>query len=75
MVEVTISKNTYNELLEKALRYDYLKNIIREDIFSSPPTKDAREVVRAFENTGLYRQKFISGLKKGLACSSYFEKK
>lgn len=73
MQTVTISKKEYEDLIEKKLRYDYLHHIIEEDIFSPPPTKDIKTIVKAFQNTGLYNEKFISSLEKGLKRSSYFK--
>lgn len=73
METVTISKKEYQELIEKKLRYEYLHQIIESDIFSPPPTKDINEVIDAFKKTGIYNQKFIAGLEKGLKRSSYFK--
>jgi hypothetical protein len=73
MQTVTISKKEYEELIEKKLRYEYLHQIVEGDIFSSPPTKDIKEIINAFKKTGLYNQKFIDSLKKGLERSLYFK--
>ncbi|MDP3296034.1 MAG: hypothetical protein Q8N09_00305 [Thermodesulfovibrionia bacterium] len=73
MQTVTISKKEYQELIEKKLRYEYLHQIIEDDIFSPPPTKDTKEIIYAFKKTGLYNQKFIDSLEKGLKHSSYFK--
>ena len=73
MQTVTIPKKEYEELIEKKLRYEYLYQIIEGDIFSPPPTKDIKEIIDAFKKTGLYNQKFIDSLKKGLKRSSYFK--
>ncbi len=64
MQTVTISKKEYKELIEKKLRYEYLHQIIEEDIFSPPPIKDIKELIKAFQKTGLYNQRFIDSLKK-----------
>ncbi len=73
MQTVTISKKEYQELIEKKLRYEYLHHIIEEDIFSPPPTKDVKGIIKAFQKTGLYNRKFIDSLEKGLKRSSYFK--
>ena len=39
MQTVTISKKEYQALIEKKLRYEYLYQIIEDDIFSPPPNK------------------------------------
>ena len=73
MQTVTIPKKEYKELIEKKLRYEYLRQIIEGDIFSPPPTKDIKEIIRAFKKTGNYNQEFMDSLKKGLKRSSYFK--
>lgn len=71
MQTVTISKKESKELVEKKLRYEYLHHIIEENIFSPPPIKDIKEIIKAFKKTGLYTQKFIDSLESGLKHSSY----
>lgn len=73
MQTVTISKREYEELIEKKLRYEYLHQVIENDIFSPPPTKNTKEIINAFKKTGIYNQKFIDSLEKGLKRSSYFK--
>lgn len=72
MAKVSISKKEYEKLLGKALRLDYLHQIIEEDLFSSPPTRSIKEIIKAFKETELYSQDFLKSLEKGLRCSSYF---
>lgn len=76
MDTITIPKKQYQKLLEKALRYEYLQKIIkeREDIFASPPTREVKEVIKAFRETKLYTPQFLKSLEKGLKRSSYFRK-
>ena len=73
---ITISEKEYQKLLEKALRYEYLFQILKEkdDIFAPSPTREVKEVVRSFKATGLYSSQFLKGLEKGLRRSSYFKK-
>ena len=75
MVNVTIPKKEYQHLLDKALRYEYLRQILEEDIFASPPTKNTKEIVMAFKKTKLYSQEFLTSLENGMKRSSYFRKK
>ncbi|MFQ6049596.1 MAG: hypothetical protein ACE5J0_00970 [Candidatus Paceibacterales bacterium] len=76
METITISKKQYQRLLEKALRYEYLQKIIKEkgDIFAPPPTRNGKEVIKAFQKTNLYSSQFLKSLEKGLKRSSYFKK-
>ena len=74
MNTVTISKREYNNLVEKKFKYEHLKDIIRKDVFSSVPTRDAKEVVREFAKTKLYNKDFLKSLEKGLKRSNYFKK-
>lgn len=74
MVTITISKKEYQRLLDKALRYEYLRQLLESDIFSPPPTKNIGEIVNAFKATRKYNRPFIKGLEKGLKRSLYFKK-
>lgn len=74
MATVTISKKEYHNLLDKKLRYDYLRTVFAEDIFSSPPAKDSAEVLAAFRASGRYSKKFLEDLSGGLRRSTYFKK-
>ena len=72
MVTITIPKKEYQRLSEKALRYEYLRQLLEEDIFASPPSKNTRGVIKEFKKSGIYNQKFLKSLKRGLGRSSYF---
>lgn len=72
MVTVTIPKKEYQHLVDKALRYEYLRQILKEDVFAPPSVKNPEKIIKAFKKTGLYNQSFLQGLKKGLGRSSYF---
>lgn len=73
MSTITIPKKEYQELLEKKLRYEQLRDVIEEDIFSSPPTRRINEIIAAFLATGKYSKKFLESLKRGFKRSSYFK--
>lgn len=72
MSTVTIPKKEYQNLLDAKLRYEYVRRILEEDIFSSPPTRKSAEVMRAFRATKKYDPKFLEKLEKGLRHSSHF---
>ena len=73
MVATTvIQKKEYRQLVEKALRYDYLRQILEEDIFASPLTRNVKKVIESFNKTGLYNKRFLKSLEKGLERFSYF---
>jgi hypothetical protein len=69
---ITIPKKEYQQLAEKALRFDSMCEIVENDLFSPPPTKDVEHIMRTFRNIGKYNKKFIEGLEKGLVRSLYF---
>jgi len=75
MVTVTIPKKEYQRLSEKALRYEYLRQFLEEDFFACPPTKNTKDAIMEFKKSGLYNQKFLKSLERGLARSSYFRTK
>ena len=45
----------------------------REDIFSPPPIRDAKKVIREFRATKRYSEAFLKSFEKGLSRSSYFK--
>jgi len=73
MATISISKKEYHQLVEKALRYDYLNQLLKEDIFACPPTRNIKKIVKAFGKTRLYNNVFLKSLEKGLGRSSYFK--
>jgi len=72
MATITISKKEYRELLEKKMRYEYLRFIIDGDIFASPPIRNKRKIIDSFRATKRYNRKFLSSLKRGLERSTHF---
>ena len=72
MSTITIPKKEYEELIEKRLRYEYLRRLMEEDIFSPPPIRKIREVMNEFKTTKRYNRQFLKSLEKGLNRSSYF---
>lgn len=73
MVTVTIPKNEYNKLIEVKFRYERLRQVMEEDVFSPPPFKKKSVVLKAFRKSGLYTDAFLKSLKRGLKRSSYFQ--
>ena len=73
MTTITIPKNEYLKLIERAFRYEYIHEVMKEDLFSSPPTCDAKEIIENFKETGQYNQKFLKSLERGLKRSSCFK--
>jgi hypothetical protein len=73
MSTVTISKTQYEALKRRATAYDRLITAARKDVFSPPPTRDRKEVMREFRATKKYSTAFLESLDKGLARSSYFK--
>lgn len=72
MSTITISKKEYRDLVDKRLRYEYLRQILEKDIFSPPPTRDVRKIIKVFDASGKYNAEFLRGLEKGLRRSSHF---
>ena len=72
MSTIAISKTEYRELLDKKLRYEYLRQILEEDIFSPPSTRSVKTIISNFKSVGKYKKSFLNNLEKGLKRSSYF---
>ncbi|MDP3785337.1 MAG: hypothetical protein Q8R12_04760 [bacterium] len=71
MTTITIPQKEYQKLTEKALRYEYIRQMMEENLFSPPPTRNVKKIIDEFKKTGLYNQKFLESLKNGLRRSSY----
>jgi len=71
MPKITILKRDYQNLLEKAMRYEYLRQILQEDVFSSPPTRNSKEIIKEFNFTKRYNHDFLKSLEKGLKRSFF----
>ncbi len=72
MANVTISKKEYQKLLDAQLRFDYMKQLLENDLFSPPPIKDMKSVILSFRKTKKYNRKFLKSLEDGLKRSRYF---
>ena len=75
MQTVTISQKEYNKLVESKLKFDYVRQILDADLFSSPPTKNIEQVIEAFKKTGRYNHAFLKSLENGFKRSAYFKNK
>ncbi len=72
MATITIPKIEYETLKKKATLYEHIRRMMERDIFTSPPTKNIKEIVGAFTKTKRYNKAFLESLEKGLKRSSYF---
>ena len=73
MSTITISKMKYEALRRRASAYDKLIAVARDEVFSSPPTRDVNEIMRDFRATKKYSPAFLKSLKMGLLRSPYFK--
>jgi len=73
MGTITIRKKEYKELLDKKLKYEYLRQILEEDIFAPPPTRKVKSVLLAFKTTRRYSPQFLKSLGRALKRSAYFK--
>ena len=73
MSKITISKKEYQRLLDRALRYEYIRQLLEKDFFSPPPTRNSKTIIKEFRGTKKYNKKFLESLEKGLKRSSYFK--
>lgn len=69
---VRVPKKEYDDLVEKKLRYEYLRHVLEEDIFSPPPARNTKGMIAAFKKTGLYSAAFLNSMERGLRRSSHF---
>lgn len=72
MNTITIPQKEYRELIDTQLRYEYLRQIMTDDVFSPPPTRNRKEILKTFKETKKYNQSFLKSLEKGLQRSPHF---
>lgn len=72
MATITIPKKEYQELVEKKLRYEHLRAIVEEEIFSPPVTRSRKEVMKELKSVKKYPQEFLKSIAHGLKRSSHF---
>ncbi len=71
---IKIPKKEYQRLTTIADRFELLRQFLSTDFFAEPPVKNAKQVVKEFEATGLYNDDFLKSLAKGLSESTYFSR-
>ncbi len=74
MGNVTISNKEYLKLSEKAMRYEYIHQLLTEDLFVSPPEKSVKNIMKTFGASKKHSPHFLKSLEAGLRRSSYFKK-
>ena len=71
---ITLPRNEYRELKEKALRYETIRKLIEAEFFAPPVTRNVGQIVIALRKTGRYPDAFLKSLARGLRESSYFSR-
>ncbi|MBI2633231.1 MAG: hypothetical protein HYW78_02455 [Parcubacteria group bacterium] len=72
MATITLSEKKYQELIEAKLKYDYFRQLLTEDIFDAPPTRNRAHIMRELKKTKYYSKAFIKNFSKALRRSTYF---
>ncbi|MBI2052131.1 MAG: hypothetical protein HYT38_00430 [Candidatus Sungbacteria bacterium] len=74
--KITITKEKYRELVEKAGRFEVIQKLAADshDFFQEPATKSMAAIIKEMEKTGLYSKSFLKSLGLGLRKSTYFSK-
>jgi hypothetical protein len=70
---ITLPKTEYLRLQEMAQRFELIKSVIEPDVFSQPATINTKTILKEFKKAGLYNDKFLKSLARGLKESAYFE--
>jgi len=74
MSTVTISKTQYEALKQRAEAYERIVSATSDELFSPPPTRDAKKVISDMRKTKRYSEAFLKSLEKGLSRTNYFSK-
>jgi len=73
MTTITIPKKEYEQLVDKALRYEYFQSVLKQDPLAPPSSRSTKEVIKELKATKQYSPEFIASLEKGLRRSDYFK--
>ncbi|MDP3764659.1 MAG: hypothetical protein Q8Q95_03505 [bacterium] len=74
--KVTITKEKYQELVEKAEKFEVIQKLAfdNQDFFQEPATKNISTIIKDMEKTAKYSKAFLKSLASGLKKSAYFSK-
>ncbi|MBI4118933.1 MAG: hypothetical protein HY452_01585 [Parcubacteria group bacterium] len=74
--KVTITKEKYQELVEKAGRFEVIQKLAADgrDFFQEPSAKNITAIIKEMGKTDLYSKSFLKSLGLGLRKSTYFSK-
>lgn len=72
--KVTITKEKYQELVEKAGRFEVIQKLAfdSQNFFQEPAVKNIPAIIKNMEKTASYSKAFLKSLASGLKKSSYF---
>ena len=74
MSTITLPRDKYLLLKQRAAVYDLIVEIMEGEFFSPPPTRSAKKIIAEFRRTGRYNESFLDSFARVLARSSYFRK-
>ena len=74
--KITITKEKYQKLLEKADRFEVIQKLIDDglDFFQKPASKNISAIIKEMNKTAKYSKGFLKSLESGLKKSAYFSK-
>ncbi len=71
---ITLPYTEYQELKQIKKCYELAREFFKLEPLQRPATKNSKKIINDFRKTGLYNEKFLSSVEKGLKESSYFSK-
>ena len=74
MSTITLPRDKYLLLKQRAEAYDLIVDIMEREFFSPPPIRSTKKIIAEFRRTGRYNEAFLGSLSRGLVRSSYFRK-
>ena len=72
MTTVTIPRMEYKVLKERAAAFDSIISDKKNPIFFPPPIRSTKKIISEFRKTGLYNERFLKSLERGLKRSDMF---
>ena len=74
--KMTITKEKYLELCEKAKRFEFIQKLAfdTDSLFQKPASRNVSTVIKEMKKTQKYNESFLKSIQNGLKKSSYFSR-
>ncbi|OHA27330.1 MAG: hypothetical protein A3C06_00565 [Candidatus Taylorbacteria bacterium RIFCSPHIGHO2_02_FULL_46_13] len=72
MRTVNLTQTQYEALKDRAEAYERLMSAAKQELFSPPPTRSGKRVIKTLRASGRYSRSFLESLERGIQRSRFF---